>query len=99
MPTYQLSPAFMRMHAALTKSEKHRFREAVDLFKEGLLAASGRFHPSLRVHRIDSTRDVWSLTWNRGQGRAVFRYGDSVRPGEPHIEWLGVTPDHSLYRG
>lgn len=34
-----------------------------------------------------------------GKGRATFRFGAQVHQGEPHVEWLGVTADDSLYRG
>lgn len=98
MPTYLRSPRFIKDHGELSRAERQQFRRAVDLFVQGLASGSGRFHPSLRVHRLGSTTDVWSLTWGKGgKGRATFRFGDQVRAGEPHVEWLGVTADHSLY--
>jgi hypothetical protein len=100
MPTYRRSPRFIKDHGELGATEKKELRKAIDLFVEGLAAGSGRFHPSLRVHRLASTADVWSLSWGKGgRGRATFRFGKQVRPGEPHVEWLGVTADHSLYKG
>ena len=100
MPTYYRSRRFMKDHGELSDAEKQEFRQAVDLFLQGLATGGGRFHRSLRVHRLGSTADVWSLTWGKGgKGRATFRYGDQVRAGEPHVEWLGIAPDHSLYRG
>jgi hypothetical protein len=100
MPTYRPSPRFWKDHGGLSEAEKREFRAAVDRFIEGLASGSGRFHPSLRVHRLASTSDVWSLTWGKGgKGRATFRYGAAVHEGEPHVEWLGVTADHSLYVG
>lgn len=32
---------------------------------------------------------VFELTW-APDGRALFRRGDPVRPGEPHIVWLRI---------
>ena len=32
---------------------------------------------------------VWELTW-ADDGRATFRYGESRRPGDPHIVWRRV---------
>jgi hypothetical protein len=98
MPTYIRSARFIKDHGRLSVAQRKEFRKAVELFIEGLASGTGRFHPHLRVHRLGSTVDVWSLTWGKGgKGRATFRYGEPVRPEEPHVEWLGVTPDHSLY--
>ena len=38
---------------------------------------------------MQGTDDVWELTF-APDGRATFRYGPQVRPGEPHIVWLRV---------
>jgi hypothetical protein len=35
------------------------------------------------------------MTW-APDGRAIFGYGDSVRPGEPHVIWPR-SGDHSIF--
>ena len=38
------------------------------------------------MQRLKRTPDKWEMTW-APDGRAVFRIGDSIRPGDPHIVW------------
>jgi hypothetical protein len=97
VPTYQRLPRFIKDHRALTREQKLEFRAAIELFLQGLREGRGRFHRRLRVHRIDSTDDVWSLTWG-DSGRATFQYGPPQKTDEPHVIWRRVTSDHSLYR-
>lgn len=100
MPTYESSPAFDRQFDKLSAAEKAEFMKAVKLFVNGLRSGAGRFHPSLRVHPLKSTRSVYSLTWGKGgKGRATFSFGSRPLEGEAHIAWIGITPDHSLYKG
>lgn len=47
--------------------------------------------PGLRVKRMQGTDDVWELTF-APDGRATFRYGPEVRPGEPHIVGYASAP-------
>ncbi len=96
MPTFQRLPRFDRDWDALTAAERRAFRTAVALFLDGLRGASGRFHPRLRVHRIDGTEDIWSLSFG-DDARATFQYGEPIRAGEPHIVWRRVG-SHRIYR-
>jgi len=95
VPTYRTLPRFWRDHAKLTAEQKKAFRVAVELFIEGL-KGDGGFHPSLRVHRVHSTTDVWSMTWGE-DGRATFEYGAEVQSGEAHVVWRRIGT-HSIYR-
>jgi hypothetical protein len=94
VPTFLVLPRFRREYAKLTPEQAAAFRAALAVFLEGL--ASGTFHPGLRIHRIEGTLGVWSLTW-APDGRATFEYGQQVRPGEPHIVWRRIG-DQSIYR-
>lgn len=47
--------------------------------------------------RVQGTRDVWELSYS-GDGRATFRYGAEVKPGETHIEWLRIGGHEILSR-
>jgi hypothetical protein len=99
VPTYRRLPRFIKDHKKLSPSQRQEFRAAVELFVQSLREERGRFPRQLRIHRIDSTDDVWSLTWGKnGNGRATFQYGTSPHQGEPHVIWRRVTSDHSLYR-
>ena len=96
MPTYEPLQRFFRDYDDLTEAQKKAFRKAVELFKEGL--ETGGFHPSLRIHRIDSVPGVFSLTWGTdGDGRATFQYGKSKSPGQAHIIWRRIGT-HGIYR-
>lgn len=96
MPTFERLPRFNKDLSKLTPEERRVFKEAVRLFIQGLKSGTGRFHPSLRVHRIDSTDDVWSISWGDGE-RATFHYGESIRDGEAHVVWHRVG-GHKIYR-
>ena len=94
MPTYEPLARFWRDYVDLTGDEQGQFRAAVELFRDSL--ASGQFHPSLRIHRIDSAPGVYSLSWG-SDGRATFQYGTSIEPGQAHIIWRRVG-NHDIYR-
>jgi hypothetical protein len=44
---------------------------------------------SLRIKRVQGTKDVWEMSWS-GDGRATFRYGGERKAGETHVIWLRV---------
>ena len=94
MPTYEPLARFWRDYADLTGEQQKQFRDAVELFRDGL--ATGQFHPSLRIHRIDPAPGVYSLSWG-SDGRATFQYGTSLEPGQAHIIWRRVGT-HDIYR-
>lgn len=71
----------------MTPTQQALFMAAVTKFIEGL--RSGKFRKSLRIKRFKGDEAVWELTW-ADNGRALFTYGDPVRPGEPHIIWLRI---------
>ena len=98
MPTYETAPGFERQFSKMSKAEKQAFMEDVKLFVAGL--RTGNLSPTLRVHRLKGTKDIYSLSWGPGKkGRATFRFQKAVLPEHAHIAWVGVTPDHSLYAG
>jgi hypothetical protein len=92
VPTFEVLPRFLRDHEALTKRDTEAFERSVELFGAGLRA--GTFDPRLRVKRVQSTADVWEMSW-APDGRATFRYGEEVFPGEPHSVWRRVG-HHSI---
>lgn len=96
MPTFNRLPRFNKDLSKLSQDEQEVFKAAAGLFLQGLKQGTGRFHPSLRVHRIDSTEDVWSITWG-DDARATFHYGDPIKDREPHIVWHRVGT-HKIYR-
>ena len=56
----------------------------------------GSFRKGLRVKRVSSTSDTWEMTW-ANDGRALFKYGPSIRPGDPHVVWLRIG-DHDILK-
>lgn len=87
-PTYELPSGFAREFARMPRERRRAFQAAVEKLVEAL--REGREPPnSLRVKRVQGTKDIWEMSYS-GDGRATFRYGVEVKPGETHIEWLRV---------
>jgi mRNA-degrading endonuclease YafQ of YafQ-DinJ toxin-antitoxin module len=92
-PTFEVSASFAREFARLSREQDRAFLQAVGKLIDAL--RDGRELPrSLRIKRVQGTRDVWEMSYS-GDGRATFRYGTEVKPGETHIEWLRVG-DHEI---
>ncbi|MGE5281211.1 MAG: hypothetical protein ACM3N0_02615 [Chloroflexota bacterium] len=95
-PTYGLSPSFARELARMSREQRREFQVAV---KKLIDALRERREPprSLRIKRVQGTKDVWGMSYS-GDGRATFRYGVEVKPGETHVEWLRVGGHEILSR-
>lgn len=95
-PTFEVRAGFAREFARLSREQDRAFRQAVRKLVDAL--GAGREPPrSLRIKRVQGTRDVWEMSYS-GDGRATFRYGAEVRPGETHIQWLRVGGHEILSR-
>jgi hypothetical protein len=77
-------------------SPRREFQAAVKKLVEAL-SESGEPPNSLRVKRVQGTKDIWEMSYS-GDGRATFRYGVEVKPGETHVEWLRVGGHEILSR-
>lgn len=95
-PTYRLSPGFAREFARMPREQRRAFQVAVRKLIESL---HGGTEParSLRIKRVQGTKDVWEMSYS-GDGRATFRYGVEVKPGETHVEWLRIGGHEILSR-
>jgi hypothetical protein len=87
VPTFYRSPRFRRDYNALTHAQQEAFKAAVKRFFADLQA--GHFRPGLRVKGYRGSTKTFEMTW-APDGRALFEYGDPIRPGHPHIIWLRV---------
>lgn len=87
MVTYDLLSRFHKDLAELDEDDKVKLRTAVDAFVADLKSGQG-FRASLRVKRVQGTRDIWEMTWAR-DGRATFQYGETI-DGEAHVIWRRV---------
>jgi hypothetical protein len=94
MPTFESLAAFQRQWAKLDAAQRAAFRRAVMLFVADLRAGEG-FSSGLRVHKLVNT-EIWSLTWAK-DGRALFRFGQEVTPGETHIIWEAIGTHAESY--
>jgi hypothetical protein len=95
-PTYELGTGFAREFARLSRRQAKAYRKAVEKFIEAL--SKGEQPPnSLRIKRVQGTRDIWEMSYS-GDGRATFRYGSEVKPGEAHVEWLRIGGHEILSR-
>lgn len=88
MSTFERLPRFNRDYEALSPDRKAQFYEAVEKFVADL-DSGGRFRRSSRVKAVRGTPGILELTW-AADGRATFEFGDSVRPGEPHVIWRRI---------
>lgn len=95
-PTYELSAGFAREFARMSREQRRAFQVAVKKLVEAL-RRGGDPPNSLRVKRVQGTKDVWEMSYS-GDGRATFRYGTEVKPGETHVEWLRVGGHEILSR-
>jgi hypothetical protein len=94
MPTYETLAAFGRQWVKLDTAQRAAFRRAVAVFIADLKKGQG-FSPELRVHKLVNT-EIWSLTWAR-DGRALFRFGEEMTPGEAHIIWEAIGTHAETY--
>lgn len=95
-PTYEASTGFAREFTRLSREQDRAFRQAVAKLVDAF--RGGREPPrSLRIKRVQGTKDVWEMSYS-GDGRATFRYGAEVKPGETHVEWLRVGGHEILSR-
>jgi hypothetical protein len=87
MPTYDAEGRFWEEYDRLTLEQRQAFLIAVRKMVEDL--RTGVLRASLRVKRVRGHDGIWEMTW-APDGRATFRYGPSVRPGELHVIWRRV---------
>jgi hypothetical protein len=95
-PTYELPLGFAREFARMPREQRRAFKAAAKKLVEAL-REGGEPPNSLRIKRVQGTADIWELSYS-GDGRATFRYGTEVKPGETHVEWLRVGGHEILAR-
>jgi hypothetical protein len=88
LPTFRWLPRFRTDFNQLTPAQQAAFLAAVTHFVEDL-GAGGQFRKGLRVKGVQGAPGIFEMTW-APNGRATFRYGESVRPGEAHVIWRRV---------
>lgn len=96
MPTRRVLPSFRRDWQGLTPKQQRQFLAALRQFIADLKGDEPRFHPRLRVKRMQGHPGIWEMSW-APDGRATFEYGDEVHPGQAHIIWRRVGT-HSIFR-
>lgn len=87
MPTYEAENHFKRQLNRLTPQERAAFDTAVAKFVHDLKSVG--FRPGLRVKKYRRVPGWWEMTW-ADDGRALFRYGEPVKPGHVHVIWLRI---------
>lgn len=87
MPTLDADASFLRDYVRLTKEQRDLFRVARIKFVADI--RTGSFRPGLRVKGYRRVPGAYEMTW-APDGRALFRYGDPVCEGEPHVVWLRI---------
>lgn len=93
MPTFDKDEPFRQDYRRLTPGERAAFKLAVRKLVHDL--KSGAFRAGLRIKQVQSHPGVWEMTW-ADDGRATFRYGESIWPGDPHIIWRRVG-SHDIF--
>jgi hypothetical protein len=87
MPTYDKEGQFDHEFDRLTPAQQRAFLIAVRKLVEDL--RRGVLRSGLRVKRVQRVEEVGEMTW-APDGRATFRYGSSIRPGDPHNIWRRI---------
>ncbi len=80
----------------MPREQRRAFRVAVKKLIESLRRGAEPAR-SLRIKRVQGTKDIWEMSYS-GDGRATFRYGAEVKPGETHVEWLRLGGHEILSR-
>jgi len=83
MPTHEELPLFLREWTKLTREQRVLSLAAIEEMVEDLRAHRS-FRPSLRVKGVQGHPTVFEMTW-APDGRATFRYGSAIEPGESNI--------------
>jgi len=84
LPTFEALPRFWRDYDRLSPEQRAAFQEAVEKFVDDL--GQARLRPGLRVKGIQGAKGIFEVTW-ANDGPATFQFGESIRPGEPHVIW------------
>jgi hypothetical protein len=87
MPTYQAESPFLRDSHRLFAERQALLLVAVAKLVDDLRI--GVIRKGLRVKRYRRLEGICEMTW-ADDGRALFRYGAVIRPGDPHVIWLRV---------
>lgn len=99
MPTHDETDRFSRDFDKLTRADKVRFLEALEKFIEDLVRieddASASIRSGLRVKPYQSGGAGDMELSYAPDGRALFRYGESLIEGKQHVVWLRVG-DHGI---
>jgi len=95
VPTWETTATFDLDLKALTPQQRAAFRRAVEKFVSDLRGDAG-FRRSLRVKRVEATKDIWELSW-APDGRATWQYGPGQTIDEPHVVWRRVG-SHDVFR-
>jgi hypothetical protein len=95
VPTYERSPEFDKMLASLSPEDRKRFRATIlEKFLPDL--KKGAFRRGLGVRKYQAGGPgVFEMRW-APNGRALFRFGPELKPGEPHIQWIAVG-SHTIF--
>ncbi|MGD9890413.1 MAG: hypothetical protein AB7R89_00605 [Dehalococcoidia bacterium] len=93
MPTYDWTDEFRREFESLSPLRQALFLAAVAKFVDDL--RRGPIRKSLRVKRFRGRPGLWEMTW-APDGRALFEYGEPIRPGDRHIVWRRIGT-HNIF--
>lgn len=95
MPTFEALARFLKDYGRLDQDQRRAFAAARQVFVDDLRTGRG-FRPGPRVKRVQSTADVWEMSW-APDGRATWQYGDERKPGEQHVIWRRIGT-HNVFR-
>jgi hypothetical protein len=94
VPTYDKSITFLNSYKKLKVGERANFKTAVAKFVEDL-KRDGIVRASLGIRPFKGAEGVLEFHFE-GDGRALFEYGDPIRPDEKHVLWLNIGT-HAVY--
>lgn len=87
MPIFEAVDRFREQFDRLTPQERKAFLAAVAKLVHDLKV--GDIRQGLRVKGYQRVPGWLEMTWAK-DGRALFEYGESLRPGDRHVIWHRV---------
>jgi hypothetical protein len=94
-PTFERLAQFKRDYAKLTPSERQLFRAAVKRFVSPLATTPPSDPGAVQLRELGDHPGFYELRFG-ADTRAIYTFGQAVRPGQPHVIWCRIGSTDTL---
>ncbi|HJS93916.1 MAG TPA: hypothetical protein VJ741_06610 [Solirubrobacteraceae bacterium] len=94
-PTFERLAQFKRDYAKLTQSERQLFRAAAKRFVSPLSTTPPSDPGAVQLRELGDHPGFYELRFG-DDTRAIYTFGQAVRPGQPHVIWCRVGNTDTL---